>query len=64
MIPDLSRTDRIMGWLACKAIELLRVSDAEFDALCADGSVSPKMENLVRNYRIVRKYERTTGGAR
>lgn len=34
MIPRLSTTDRLIGWLACKAIKLLRVSDAEWHALC------------------------------
>lgn len=62
MIPKLSGVDRLIGWLACKAIRLCHVSDAEWDALCADGSVHPGMARIVRDYRMVREYERTMGG--
>lgn len=62
MIPRLSTTDRLIGWLACKAIKLLRVSDAEWHALCEDGKVHPDMQRVVMDYRMVREYERTMGG--
>lgn len=62
MTPKLSGVDRLIGWLACKAIKLCRISDAEWDALCADGSVHPDMARIVRDHRMVREYESAREG--